>query len=101
SMKPWSPDSKTHVATMASCDFVDDEKSLTIEKPTQYRVVYIDESGNETELKAPAPLIEGELLDTSILCFDVLSNFLEEQIKDAKEKGVLFSIHLKATMMKV
>ena len=101
SMKPWSPDSKTHVATMASCDFVDDEKSLTIEKPTQYRVVYINESGNETELKAPAPLIEGELLDTSILCFDVLSNFLEEQIQDAKEKGVLFSIHLKATMMKV
>ena len=101
SMKEWRADSKTHVATMGHCDFVDDEKSITIEKPTQYRVVYIDESGKETELKSAAPLLQGELFDTSILCFDVLSKFLEEQVQDAKDKDVLFSIHMKATMMKV
>lgn len=101
SMKPWSPDSKTHVSTMAHCDFVDDEKSVVIDKPTQYRVVYTDEKGTETELKSAAPLIQGELMDTSILCFDVLSNFLQEQVQDAKDKDLLFSIHLKATMMKV
>lgn len=101
SMKEWRSDSKTHVSTMAHCDFVDDEKSVTIDKETQYRVVYTDEAGTETELKSPAPLLKGELMDTSILCFDVLTNFLEEQVKDAKDKGLLFSIHLKATMMKV
>lgn len=101
SMKEWRADSKTHVATMGHCDFVDDEKSITIEKPTQYRVVYTDESGKETELKSAAPLLQGELFDTSILCFDVLSQFLEEQVQDAKDKDVLFSIHMKATMMKV
>ena len=101
SMKEWHADSKTHVATMGHCDFVDDEKSITIEKPTQYRVVYTDESGKETELKSAAPLLQGELFDTSILCFDVLSKFLEEQVQDAKNKDVLFSIHMKATMMKV
>lgn len=101
SMKEWRADSKTHVATMGHCDFVDDEKSITIEKPTQYRVVYTDESGKETELKSAAPLLQGELFDTSILCFDVLSKFLEEQVQDAKDKDVLFSIHMKATMMKV
>lgn len=101
SMKPWSSDSKTHVATMSHCDFVDDEKSLTIDKPTNYRIVYEDETGQQTELKSPAPLFKDELLDTSILCYDVLSKFLEQQVQDAKEKGVLFSIHLKATMMKV
>ena len=101
SMKPWRADSKTHVATMSHCDFVDDEKSITIDKPTQYRVVYTDDKGKETELKSPAPLLEGELIDTSILCFNVLTEFLEEQVQDAKDKEVLFSIHLKATMMKV
>lgn len=101
SMKEWRADSKTHVATMGHCDFVDDEKSITIEKPTQYHVVYTDESGKETELKSAAPLLQGELFDTSILCFDVLSQFLEEQVQDAKDKDVLFSIHMKATMMKV
>lgn len=100
-MKPWSPDSKTHVSTMGHCDFVDDEKSITIQKPTQYRVVYIDANGKESELKSAAPLLQGELFDTSILCFNVLTKFLEEQVQDAKDKGVLFSIHLKATMMKV
>lgn len=101
SMKPWRADSKTHVATMSHCDFVDDEKSITIDKPTQYHVVYTDDKGKETELKSPAPLLEGELIDTSILCFNVLTEFLEEQVQDAKDKEVLFSIHLKATMMKV
>ena len=101
SMKPWRADSKTHVATMSHCDFVDDEKSITINKPTHYRVVYTDDKGKETELKSPAPLLEGELIDTSILCFNVLTEFLEEQVQDAKDKEVLFSIHLKATMMKV
>ncbi|SUD89861.1 NADP-dependent isocitrate dehydrogenase [Psychrobacter phenylpyruvicus] len=101
SMKPWSPDSKTHVSTMAHCDFVDDEKSVIIDKPTQYRVVYTDENGTKTELKSAAPLLQGELMDTSILCFDVLSNFLQEQVQDAKDNDLLFSIHLKATMMKV
>lgn len=100
-MKPWRRDSKTHVSTMAHCDFVDDEKSVTIDKETQYRVVYTDETGTATELKSPAPLLKGELMDTSILCFDVLSNFLQEQVQDAKAQGLLFSIHLKATMMKV
>ncbi|WP_296402219.1 NADP-dependent isocitrate dehydrogenase [Psychrobacter sp.] len=101
SMKPWSPDSKTHVATMACCDFVDDEKSITIDEPTNYRVVYTDENGQQTELMSPAPLLKNELFDTSILSFNVLTQFLEQQVQDAKAKNVLFSIHLKATMMKV
>ncbi len=101
SMKPWRPDSKTHVSTMTSGDFADDEKSVTIVAPTEYRVIYIEDTGSEIELKSPAPLLAGELIDSSILCFDALSQFYEAQVQDAKDKGLLFSLHLKATMMKV
>ncbi|MBP2279324.1 isocitrate dehydrogenase [Psychrobacter sp. PL19] len=101
SMGAWSPDSKSHVATMSHGDFADTEESVTIDKATEYRIEFTADDGSVTELKAPAPLLAGEVIDAAILSHDALINFFEEQVKDAKESDVLFSLHLKATMMKV
>ena len=101
SMGAWSADSKSHVATMDHGDFADTEQSVTLDKATDYRIVHIAEDGTETELKAPAPLLAGELIDAAVLSHDALVEFLEEQVEDAKAQDVLFSLHLKATMMKV
>ena len=101
SMGAWSADSKSHVATMQHGDFADTEKSVTLDKATDYRIVHIAKDGTETVLKAPAPLLAGELIDAAILSHDALVEFLEAQVEDAKAEDVLFSLHLKATMMKV
>ena len=101
SMGAWSPDSKSHVATMDFGDFADTETSVTVEQATDYRIEFTSNKGEVTELKAPAPLLAGEVIDAAVLRHDALVAFLDEQVKDAKAKEVLFSLHLKATMMKV
>ncbi|MGP4787999.1 NADP-dependent isocitrate dehydrogenase [Psychrobacter sp. 1Y11] len=101
SMGAWSPDSKSHVATMDHGDFADTETSVTVDQPTDYRIEFTNDNGEITELKAPAPLLAGEVIDAAVLRHDALVAFLNEQVKDAKAKNVLFSLHLKATMMKV
>lgn len=101
SMGAWSADSKSHVATMDHGDFADTETSVTVNEATEYRIEFISDDGTVTELKAPAPLLAGEVIDAAILSHKALVEFLEQQVEDAKATDVLFSLHLKATMMKV
>jgi isocitrate dehydrogenase len=101
SMGAWSSASKTHVATMSHGDFMHNEKSLTIEKEGSVKIILNDNAGNEIVLKKSVPVLAGEIIDATILSKKALLAFLKEQIKDAKDKGVLFSLHMKATMMKV
>jgi isocitrate dehydrogenase len=101
SMGAWSADSKTHVATMTHGDFRANEKSLTITKTCHVDIVHTDNTGNKTVLKNDLALLDGEIIDATVMSKKALLAFLEEQIKDAKSKGVLFSLHMKATMMKV
>ncbi|GAA4278563.1 NADP-dependent isocitrate dehydrogenase [Aquimarina mytili] len=101
SMGAWSSDSKTHVATMSNGDFRSNEKSVTLSKADTVKIDFIDKNGNTTTLKEETKLLEGEVIDATVLSKKALISFLEEQIKDAKEKDVLFSLHMKATMMKV
>ena len=100
-MGEWRPDSKTHVATMSEGDFRSNEKSTTIQEPTTARIEFVDENGNVRVLKEGLTLEAGEVLDTTFMSKKALLAFFDEQIKDAREKGILFSLHLKATMMKV
>ena len=100
-MGEWSSGSKTHVATMSSGDFRNNEKSLTVPAKTEVDIEFIDSKGNKTLLKKGIPLLENEIIDATVMRKEALVNFLREQIADAKEEGVLFSVHLKATMMKV
>ena len=101
SMGRWRSDSKTHVATMEKGDFMHNEKSLTIQKADSVSIVFKDYNGNKSILKDSIALLEKEIIDASVLSKKELLIFLESQIKDAKEKEVLFSLHMKATMMKV
>jgi isocitrate dehydrogenase len=101
SMGEWKSDSKSHVASMTSGDFYGSEKSVEIEEATNYRIFFTDDAGNKTLLKDKAPLLAGEIIDASVMNKKALQAFLAEQIEDAKAKDVLFSVHLKATMMKV
>ncbi|MDH7448236.1 NADP-dependent isocitrate dehydrogenase [Aquimarina sp. 2201CG14-23] len=101
SMGAWSSDSKTHVATMASGDFRSNEKSVTVSKAGDVRIEFIDHSGNTTVLKEKTTLLASEIIDASVMSKKALISFLEQQIADAKDKNVLFSLHMKATMMKV
>jgi isocitrate dehydrogenase len=101
SMGAWSKDSKTHVATMSQGDFFSNEKSLTILENTDAKIEFTDKNGAKSILKDRTNLLAGEIIDASVMSKKALIAFLEEQIKDAKEKGVLFSLHMKATMMKV
>jgi len=101
SMGAWSADSKTHVSSMSSGDFRSNEKSVTIENPTEAKIVFIAAEGAETVLKESVPLQAGEIFDATYMSKKGLVSFLEEQVADAKEQGVLFSLHMKATMMKV
>jgi isocitrate dehydrogenase len=98
---PWAPDSKAHVAHMAAGDFYGSEKSTTIAKPTAVRYEFVAAGGAVTVLKKNMPLKEGEVLDSSVMNVRALRTFFEAQIDDAKAKGLLLSLHLKATMMKV
>ena len=101
SMGAWSAESKTHVATMTAGDFAHNEKSITTKEATSISIVHISENGVETVLKEQLTLLEGEIIDATILSKKALITFLEEQYKDALEKNILFSLHMKATMMKV
>ncbi len=101
SMGAWSKDSKSHVATMTHGDFAANEKSVTIEKATDYRIEFTGEDGSVTELKSASPLQAGEIIDATVLSRKALVEFLDAQVADAKAQGILFSLHMKATMMKV
>lgn len=100
-MGAWSPDSKSHVAHMTSGDFYGSEKSVTIAAPTEARYEFAAADGTVKVLKRNMPLPEGAILDTSVMHARALRSFYDEQIEDAKHQGVLLSLHLKATMMKV
>jgi isocitrate dehydrogenase len=97
----WNPESKSHVAHMTADDFYGSETSTTIQKATEYRIEFVGADGKATVLKKNAPLLEGEIIDSTRMSVRALRKFVEEQIEDAKKSGVLFSVHLKATMMKV
>lgn len=101
SMGSWSSDSKTHVATMDHGDFFHTEKSITLQKATEVKIEFVSDKGINTVLKASTPLLAGEIIDGSLMSNKALLAFLAEEIKDAKAKDVLFSLHMKATMMKV
>jgi isocitrate dehydrogenase len=100
-MGAWSPDSKTHVSHMNAGDFYHSEKSVTMKKAGNVRIEFVDQAGNVKVLKEKLPLQEGEILDGAFMSAKALRKFIAEQIEDAKAKGVLFSVHLKATMMKI
>lgn len=101
SMGDWSADSKTHVSTMSKNDFRSNEKSITIKNQGFVAIKHISKDGSETILKDRVDLLAGEVIDATVMRKKALLSFLEEQVKDAKDKGVLFSLHMKATMMKV
>ncbi len=100
-MGAWSADSKTHVATMGAEDFASNEKSITVEEATDVKIEFTAADGTVTILKESTPLLAGEILDSTKLSKAALVKFLGEQIAEAKAQGVLFSLHMKATMMKV
>ena len=101
SMGAWSSESKTAVASMGSGDFYGSEKSVTIQEATDVKIEFVGEDGTTTVLKASTPLKVGEIIDSSVLHLQALKSFVKIAIAQAKEKNVLFSVHLKATMMKV
>jgi isocitrate dehydrogenase len=101
SMGAWSADSKTKVASMESGDFYGSEKSVTIFDATDVKIEFVNQNGNTTVLKASTPLKAGEIIDTSVMNINALKVFVAKTIQEAKEKNLLLSLHLKATMMKV
>ena len=101
SMGAWSAASASHVATMKAGDFRHNEQSVTIATAGNVTIQHIDTTGKTTVLKENTPVLEGEIIDASVLEKKALIHFLEAQIEDAKAQGVLFSLHMKATMMKI
>ncbi|QDU31860.1 Isocitrate dehydrogenase [NADP] [Anatilimnocola aggregata] len=101
SMGAWSPQSKTNVATMGKNDFFSNEKSVTVPEATTVRIEFVAKDGTVNVLKDKTPLLAGEILDATALSKKALVAFVGSQIARAKAEGVLFSLHLKATMMKV
>ena len=101
SMGAWSADTKSHVATMGSHDFRSNEKSVTIEKAGSLKIELIDGDGTTHLLKDGVPVLAGEVVDGTFMSVAKLREFLAAEIADAKDKGILFSLHMKATMMKV
>ncbi|MDH3205552.1 MAG: NADP-dependent isocitrate dehydrogenase [Gemmatimonadota bacterium] len=100
-MRAWPEESGTHVSTMTSGDFRSNERSVTLPAATTARIEHVGVDGTLTVLKEALPLQEGEVLDATFMSKAALLSFLSEQIDDAKAAGVLFSLHMKATMMKV
>lgn len=100
-MGAWSQASRTHVAHMRGGDFYSSETSTTLDTETSVRIEFKDKSGNVTVLKPELPLLAGEVIDGMFMSKKALCKFFEEQIEDAKETGVIWSLHVKATMMKV
>jgi isocitrate dehydrogenase len=101
SMGAWSADSKTQVGTMGRDDFFSNEKSLTVSAATEVKIELVGADGQVTVLKEKTPLKAGEVLDATVMRKKALVAFLEAQVAKAKSLGILFSVHLKATMMKV
>ncbi|MBJ2137085.1 NADP-dependent isocitrate dehydrogenase [Paraglaciecola chathamensis] len=101
SMGEWSQASQTHVAHMRGGDFYSGEKSVTVDKAGHVRIEFTDASGQATVLKPRVDLLAGEVIDGMFMSKKALCDFFEEQIEDAKQTGILFSLHVKATMMKV
>ena len=101
SMGAWSPDTRSHVATMSDGDFRHSETSVTLDAPTTLRIQHVGADGSSTVLKDGIAVLEGEIVDAAVMRAATLADFLAQQVADAKEQGVLFSVHLKATMMKV
>ncbi|MDT7547422.1 MAG: isocitrate dehydrogenase [Actinomycetota bacterium] len=101
SMGAWSRDTKSHVATMTDGDFRHSETSVTIPAATTLRIEHVAADGTTTVLKDGLQVLEGEIVDAAVMRKAALAQFLAEQVADAKAQGVLFSVHLKATMMKV
>ncbi len=101
SMGAWSANSKTHVATMASGDFAHNEQSVTNASATKVSIIHTNKDGKQTVLKENIAFLEGEIFDATVMSVSALKSFLKTQIEDAKASGVLLSLHMKATMMKV
>ncbi|HLV62531.1 NADP-dependent isocitrate dehydrogenase [Galbibacter sp.] len=101
SMGSWSSDSKSHVATMTEGDFLSNEKSLTLPEADTLKIQLKEANGKITVLKETLQVLKGEIIDATVMSKNALVSFLQKQVIDAKDKGVLFSVHLKATMMKV
>jgi len=100
-MGEWSSDSRSHVATMQDGDFRSSERSVTVDADDDVRIEHVGQDGEVTVLKDSTPLLAGEIIDAAVMRKRALLVFLAEQVADAREQGVLFSVHLKATMMKV
>ncbi|MGB0932710.1 MAG: NADP-dependent isocitrate dehydrogenase [Lishizhenia sp.] len=101
SMGAWLNSSLSTVASMESGDFYGSEKSVTLSNTTKVAIIFTDKDGNEQILKSGIPVLEGEIIDGSVMRFQKLISFYQNAIEEAKSKGVLLSVHLKATMMKV
>lgn len=101
SMGTWVKNSKSHVSHMSQGDFYGSEKSVEIGADTHVKIAFSNLHGNTTVLKEKTALITGEIIDTSVMNTQKLRTFLAQEIADAKDQGILFSVHLKATMMKV
>ncbi|TDU40589.1 isocitrate dehydrogenase [Gelidibacter sediminis] len=101
SMGEWSPNSKTKVATMSQGDFFHTEKSLTLNNAESVSIKFIGKDGKEEVLKDKVNLLQGEIIDASVMSKKALMSFLKETVKEAQDQGILYSLHLKATMMKV
>ncbi len=100
-MGAWTADSKSHVASMDAGDFFSNEQSVTMATDTTVRIEHVAEDGAVTVMKPDFGVLAGEIVDSTFMSKNALTQFLAEQITDAKAQGVLFSVHLKATMMKV
>ena len=101
SMEKWSPASRTHVAHMHSGDFYSSEKCLTMEKACDVKMDLVTKDGKTIVLKEKTSLLDGEIIDSMFMSKKALCQFFEDEMEDAKETGVMFSLHVKATMMKV
>lgn len=101
SMGKWSADSKSHVASMSKGDFFGSEKSKTVQVPTTAKIEFVGQDGATVSLRSGINLQAGEVIDTATMDMNELKSFIAREIEDAKAKGVLFSLHMKATMMKI
>lgn len=101
SMGSWKSDSKSHVDSMSDGDFYSSEKSVTMAAAGSVKIEHVAEDGAVTVLKESVPVLAGEVIDSSVMSYSALGSFLAKAIDEAKEEGILFSLHLKATMMKV
>ena len=97
----WSPDSKTHVATMSEGDFFHNEQSITLSSGNVAKIEHVSRNGDVKVLMESLPLLAGEILDSTFMSRNALVDFFKAQVRDAKERDLLYSLHLKATMMKV